>query len=261
MVSTAGRSLDSVNPQPSHKAKTNTEHPASPTLDSLNLTTKGGNSPSVTSGASKMAASSDITDDSFVIDLPPMSQLDSSVLEALPPYLREKILNEYANKKDDSTQKQVQLIPAIPSARSDRDHILNAFQDKDKALRDGGTNTQDIQIPHSGSQISSKELLSNDPVIIDNEDVFLKEVRSYVRDWILNFLEGPISEDVYIVSEYLLKLTDSNLNVASLALKSMRRFINELELIDWFSVFNQLLSNIQLRVTSVYGGQLLINLL
>lgn len=35
-------------------------------------------------------------DDTFVIDIPPASQLDSSVLEALPQDMREKILRSYA---------------------------------------------------------------------------------------------------------------------------------------------------------------------
>ena len=35
-------------------------------------------------------------DDTFVIDIPPASQLDSSVLEALPEDMREKILSSYA---------------------------------------------------------------------------------------------------------------------------------------------------------------------
>ena len=38
--------------------------------------------------------------DTFVIDLPPASQLDSSVLEALPPELTDKILRSYSSKED-----------------------------------------------------------------------------------------------------------------------------------------------------------------
>ena len=263
-VSSAGGSLDSINLHPLQeidRESTNTDHHATPTLEAMYPTTKGTSSATITSGASKMAGTSDITDESFVIDLPPVSQLDSSVLEALPFYLREKILNEYANKekKYDSLHEYEPLTSAVTTAPFEQDHSLSTLQDEVKVHVDKDKNKQDFQNPSSDSWNSSMILITNDPIVIDNEEVFLKEVRAYVRDWILNFLEGPMIEDVHIVAEYLLKLADSNVNVASLALKSMRRFIDELELFSWFSVFNQLLSDVQLRVTSVYGGQLLIN--
>lgn len=200
-------------------------------------------------GASNMTASSDIADKGFVIDVPPMSQLDSSVLEALPAYIKEKILIEYANKqaKKTSSGPAHEPVTTLMENPSSPKHT----QDLVIALTEQGDVEQCVE--KSVSTVVSSIMHT---VIIENESTFIKEIRSYLREWILNCLDGPTVDDMHMVSDYFLKLTHSNLNVTSLSLKSMRRFIADLELLDWFAAFNELLSVVQLRVTSEYGGKL-----
>ncbi len=104
-----------------------------------------------------------------------------------------------------------------------------------------------------------KDLLDSDRtlgVIITNESLFLRDIRRYIQDWILHYIEGPPEEDVAIFSDYLIKLSTGNLDVTSQALKAMRRLTLKLELISWYPVFNLLLENVEQCVGEQYSGHL-----
>lgn len=51
-------------------------------------------------------------DETFAIDLPPASQLDNSVLNALPPEMREKIMSGYAKLKQSSAHAMPNVVSA-----------------------------------------------------------------------------------------------------------------------------------------------------
>ncbi len=156
--------------------------------------------------------------DNAPIDLPPLSQLDSSVLNALPELLKHEILQEYASK-------QAKVKTATPN--------------------EAMTPTTDL--------LDSDRTLG---VVITNESLFLKDLRNYIQDWILHYIEGPPDEDVVIFNDYLIKLLTGNLDVSSQALKAMRRLTTRLELVSWYPVFNLLLENVEQCVREQYNGHL-----
>ncbi len=159
--------------------------------------------------------------DTTPIDVPPLSQLDDSVLDALPDSLRHEILTEYANKpaKKISLKEQTKVIVVKKERR----------------------------------------LAQTLEVIIANESKFLTDARNYIQDWILHYIEGPPEEDVLIFSDYVVKLSIGNLDMTSQILRTMKRFVVRVELLSWYSVFNQLLDAVQQSVKEQYSGQLQIH--
>lgn len=173
-------------------------------------------------GATAVLAPPSPRKDSSSIDVPPLSQLDSSVLDALPDSIRHEILTEYASK----TAKKTSL----------QEH----------------TEEVTLALPPKKEKYFTQSL----GVIVANESVFLTEFRNYMEDWILHYVEGPPEEDLLIFSDYVVKLSIGNLDLTSLVLKTMRRFVARVELLSWYSIFNQLLETVQQSVTEQYNGQL-----
>ncbi len=140
------------------------------------------------------------------------------MLDALPELLKDEILQEYASK-------QAKVETATPN--------------------EAMTPTTDL--------LDSDRTLG---VVITNESLFLKDLRNYIQDWILHYIEGPPDEDVVIFNDYLIKLLTGNLDVSSQALKAMRRLTTRLELVSWYPVFNLLLENVEQYVREQYNGHL-----
>ena len=86
------------------------EFPPLPNLSSTTCTSE----PLSVSVAPISNVTSPSLDETFAIDLPPMSQLDSSVLEALPQTMKDKILRGYAKLEQISTV----TVPSIESGQT-----------------------------------------------------------------------------------------------------------------------------------------------
>ena len=165
-------------------------------------------------------------DESFAIDLPPASELDASVLEALPLPLRDRILKSYSSSNPPITQEPLtEMIPMF----------------------------QPIQDSHLEPRTVSSPL-----VHIWNESEFLANFRSYLKDWVEHFTKGPEEHDVEKVTEYLLQLSHSNLSVLLAVLKYLRRTITKLGLMEWCSVFNTILCTLQIDIRQHFQGTLAI---
>jgi len=179
----------------------------------------------------------DTRDESFAIDLPPASQLDSSVLEALPPSMKEKILQSYA--KETSTS----------AACTDLGNI-----DKLAMLNTTRTNTE-LSLQNTDEETSTIPDVTSDVPSCEQSN-FLKEFREYIRDWVTTFIEGPNKGDLEKVTKYLTDLSRTNLELVLVVLKYFRRLIARLELSMWYPAFNLLLSKLQAEVRHNYGGTL-----
>lgn len=191
-----------------------------------------------TVGSSHLVAEHrDTRDESFAIDLPPASQLDSSVLEALPPSMKEKILQSYA--KETSTS----------AACADLGNI-----DKLAMLNNTRTNTE-VSLQNTDEETSTIPDVTSDVPSCEQSN-FLKEFREYIRDWVTTFIEGPNKDDLEKVTKYLTNLSRTNLEVVLVVLKYFHRLIARLELSMWYPAFNLLLSKLQAEVRHNYGGTL-----
>lgn len=191
-----------------------------------------------TVGSSVVAEHRDTRDESFAIDLPPASQLDSSVLEALPPSMKEKILQSYA--KETSTL----------AACTDLGNI-----DKKLAMLNNTRTNTEVSLQNTDKETSTIPDVTSDVPSCEQSN-FLKEFREYIRDWVTTFIEGPNKDDLEKVTKYLTDLSRTNLELVLVALKYFRRMIARLELSLWYPVFNLLLSRLQTEVRHNYGGTL-----
>ena len=176
------------------------------------------------------------TDESFVIDLPPSSQLDSSVLEALPLELRQRIIEGYAGK-------------GYTGAKTITSAVVKAADACDQIPR-----TTPLSV-ETAETVALKGAL-DDGIVIGDEETFLIECHQYIDRWVMQFIEGPKDEDVAKVCDYLLKLLQANLEMLSLFLKHFRRVLCRFALTSWYPSFNTILATIQSSASGLYGGVL-----
>lgn len=188
--------------------------------------------------------------------MPPQSQLDSSVLRALPTLLQDKILKSYSENaavkpvenaylNDYSVRRNIPPVPYPTSPNPDETYVQNVVPDEISAE------------PSSMLTIACSEAY-----LIDDEDEFVCRLYRYISDWITNSLEGPDDDDIEIFTHFLLKLLKCNLEVVSLALKYIRSTILKLQLPKWYASFDKLLFNMQDSedgVQNLYAGKLLID--
>ena len=166
------------------------------------------------------SSSSIAMEESFYI--PPASQLDASVFEALPEHYKVKISESYAREKAKGT-------PAlVPKHKETSTVVLPAAQE---------TNT--IVNTH------------------DDDAVDVATVFAYLREWLHHSGEdGPTDGDVQSFSEYVLSLLDDHMDMVYYILKHLWRKINTLQLIRWQPVFLQLLSSVQEAMQEKYHAPL-----
>ena len=175
-------------------------------------------------------------DESFSFELPPASQLDDSVLEALPPSMKNKILQSYAVKMSSSTSDLV----------ADKKPVDSNIASVSASLRQqsDGISLVPVLIPNVP------------PFELENESEFVHEFRKYIQDWVTSFMDGPMEDDLEKVTEYLIILSRTNLEIVSVTLLYFRRLIVRLELKMWYPVFNSLLDELQTDIKCRYGGTL-----
>lgn len=168
-----------------------------------------------------VSSSSTLLDESF--DIPPASQLDASVFEALPDHYKKKISESYARGKAKETP--------IPMAKHN--------------------NTPTV-IPSIHEPKNSVNIHDNIHDDIDVMDVF-----AYLKEWLQNSKEdGPDDSDVQLFGEYMLGLLDSHMDVAYRILRHLWRKINGLQLAQWKPVYLQLLASVQETMQEKYHTSL-----
>ena len=167
------------------------------------------------------SSSSTSMDESFYI--PPASQLDASVFEALPEHYKVKISESYAREK---ARRAPTLVP-----------------------KHQGTPTV---VPPSATQDTKTVVNTHDDNAVDIMTIF-----GYLREWLQHSGEdGPTDSDVQSFSEYVLNLLDDHVDVVYCILKHLWRKINTLQLTQWQPVFLQLLSLVQEAMQEKYHAPL-----
>jgi len=163
-------------------------------------------------------SSSTSLDESF--DIPPASQLDINVFEALPDHYKMKISKLYAKKEAKGTP--------IP-----------AHKHKDISQ----------VAPPAAQEVKN----SND--IHDNVDIMV--VFAYLREWLQHSRDdGPVDSDVQLFGEYMVNLLDTHMDIVYSILKHLWRKINNLQLTKWKPAFHQLLSAVQKAMQEKYHTSL-----
>ena len=201
-------------------------------------------------------------DDSFAVELPPASQLDSSVLEALPASLRRRILNGYQRQAPPSSSALSAARVTTPTSRqsaiatSNPNHVLpeiEAFHPPPVVNIRAGT----PELNPARGELASGLLCSKPRGIpTGDESAFLSEHRAYLKGWVTHFLDGPDDSDLQKVTVYLTDLARRNLEVIYVLLKYFRRLVLNLDPCRWYSVFNFLLQKLQAEIRHQYGGMI-----
>lgn len=191
-----------------------------------------------------LESSSPLVDDSFVIDLPPASQLDDSVLAALPSSMCKMILEGYATKGNSR--------PLDTAVDNNHNRLL---EEPGRGVVMGVAAAPVPRIEEKPTQMTWKH--KADEIAVKDERVFLMSWKKYIYKSSLSFPDGPDGEDSQTTADYLSKLAETNLEMTELCLKSLRRFV-ELRLCvpGWISAFNMILEQVQERITEFYGGDL-----
>lgn len=148
---------------------------------------------------------------SLLINLPPASQLDMSVLLALPPNLQEEVFDSY---------------------------------------------NHDEGIPVGGG-VSVSSLPMNDSTI-DSEDL-IDDIRVRIKDWVTGNLSGPSPDDRKQMHEFLLQLSNENLELTDLAMKCFRRNVYSVASPKLTDAFNNILTVVQTTIYAKFHGKLQID--
>lgn len=221
-------------------------------------------------------------DDSFLIDLPPMSQLDCSVLDALPSAMRNQILRSYEkslNSEDAQLSKLVErereellsLLTSTADASTTSvqqpEDVLTSISEQDNIISDHSTVYKREAEATCGAErasVQAEEVATSatedDAVIlIGNQDNFLKEFRQYLKEWLAASTDGPTESDALKFTDFLTTFAQSNLEVTQIMLRFFRRHILQLERRKWSLYFNALLAEVQDIVKKCSGGTLKIS--
>lgn len=197
-------------------------------------------------------------DESFAVDLPPASQLDHSVLDALPPQLREKIMDSY--------NKRGQAVKELPMERITAGGREEELARMLVSSSEGDTERAIPQVASAGvgencghpmeGQIHTCNSEVEEEVVIADEDRFLEDWKSDIHEWVDSFCEGPKESDVLAVASHFCRLVNTNLKMVEVCLKIFRRLLVSQGSIMWCSCLNFLLQQIQAKVKTMYGGTL-----
>ncbi len=183
-------------------------------------------------------------DESFAVELPPASQLDVSVLDALPAALKDKILKSYGDSRGSKDE---------PRNSQPEAHSSPAQQPRGEppvVPRPAATD----QCP--GEPMYPTPPSHNSPCTVEDESDFLSAFRAYLKDWVDHFANAPRDDDVEKVTDFLLDLSRSNLTVLLSVLRYFRRLLARPEHAKWFPAFNFLLSILQGDVMQRCRGSL-----
>ena len=155
--------------------------------------------------------------------IPPASQLDASVFEALPEHYKIKISASYAKENKEKAKKSPVVLPKYQGTPAVAPQT-----------------TQETQTDHNA---------------LDIDNINFTTVFANLREWLQNLKEdGPSDNDVQSFNEYLINLLDNHMDVVYCILKHLWRKINQLQLTHWNPVYLQLLSSIQEAMQEKYNA-------
>ena len=217
-------------------------------------------------------------DDSFLIDLPPMSQLDCSVLDALPSAMRNQILRSYEKslKSEDVqfsklVEREREELLSLLTSTSDAstsvqqpEGVLSSASDHSAVYkREAETTCSAEREFDSSASVRQEEVATpatKDAVLlIGNQEDFLKEFRQYLKEWLATSTDGPTESDALKFTDFFTTFARSNLEVTQIMLRFFRRHILQLESRKWSLYFNTLLVGVQDVVKQCSGGTLKIS--
>ena len=154
-------------------------------------------------------------------NLPPLSELDQSVLLALPPDLQDKILNEYSSKPHKHVEKELNGPSASLSCNIE-----------------GASCSTAVEMKHHDFSV----------VRISNsiQEQYVSDLRSNLRKWVTKSKNGPTETETTSFNNYVSWLAQSNVEIVYLALKCLKRLIVSRKLVkEWASLFNGSLTIVQ----------------
>lgn len=166
------------------------------------------------------ASSSGVSSNDCIYNLPPIDDLDQSVLLELPPDIQDKILNEYSSKSE------------IKSSNTTTQVIDNATPPLSDVTPKG----------HAFVNISPQM-----------QDSYVDTLRNNIRKWVLSSCStGPSQEECDSFLNYVEWLAEVNIEVVYLAFKCLRRVvISQQQTKEWISLFNDSLSAVQRKLLSM----------
>ena len=170
--------------------------------------------PEIPSKASYTPVGSSLLDETF--EIPPASQLDVSVFEALPEHYKTKISALYARENSKAT-----------SSILDPSNAISPPSSKPK--------------PVDTTQFSDTNMVA---------------VFAYLRDWLNHSEDGPIESDLELFSEYIVNLLATHMDAVYCMLRYLWRRIASQQLTGWESGFVQLLSAVQAEMAKKYNAEL-----
>ena len=155
--------------------------------------------------------------------LPPLSELDQSVLLALPPDLQDKILNEYSNKPHKHMEKGSNGQSASLSCNNNNG---------------GASCSAVVEIKHHDFNAIR--------ITHGIQEQYVSDLRSNLRKWVTKSKNGPTEIETTSFNSYVSWLTLSNVEIVYLALKCLKRLIVSRKLVkEWVSLFNGSLAIVQ----------------
>ena len=198
-----------------------------------------------------------------------MSQLDCSVLDALPSSMRNQILRSY----EKSIKNETQLSKLVEKEQEEIVRLLTSTDDPNvqKPVEIPSSNhahvsdhctreeieavcSTDSEVDHS--PCVRQEQVAETKMVIDNEQEFLKEFRKYIREWVANSKECPTESDAITFTDFLASFAETNLEVTQVILRFFRRLVLQLDSRGWAFYFNTLLVKVQEVSRQCSGGTL-----
>jgi hypothetical protein len=194
------------------------------------------------------------------IELPPASQLDVSVLTALPSSICQEILEGYSSREEQT----------LPGKEKIEDKYYSPMKER---IEEGspavGANSVFVQVDRHTTRVDSvtkpvkhisaldrkRRANRKEEIVVGDERVFLLSWKKYIAKLCSSSRDGLAFGDCERTTSYLCKLATTNLEMTELCVKSFRHFLELKSLvIQCGSAFNTVLKQVQDKVSEVYGG-------
>jgi hypothetical protein len=213
--------------------------------------------------------------------LPPFSEIDPEYLSALPAEMQAEILNAYSTSSStqaSATNKRSKTLSNVSSHKG-KSKLLESMvsvspKGKSSCSKPEGRKSNSL----TSTTVPSSRIPLRQPTLLGTYE--LADVRSVVKEWI-GSTNDPEEVDIVEFQDYLDKLFDEwNLDMIIVLLKCFRRFVmisnNDINIaiqdiqwhvICWFyrqalaksmwcKVYNRVLTVVQQKVKTKYGGHL-----
>uniref|UniRef100_A0A8C1F0K5 DNA repair protein REV1 n=1 Tax=Cyprinus carpio carpio TaxID=630221 RepID=A0A8C1F0K5_CYPCA len=199
------------------------------------------------------------------IEVPSPSQVDQSVLEALPVDIRKQVEQSWRHREEqpsqpcttgiilelpDVSQVDPEVFAALP--RELQDELCSAYRNK------GNAQTENVQCPSSPSTDVPETLSKFNPRPVPTlaGAYEFSDIRTLLREWVTSISE-PMEEDILQVVKYCTELVeDKDLEKLYLVIKYMKRLMQQSSESVWSMAFDFILDNVQVVVQQTYGSTL-----